>query len=129
MSLTVLPPRGDRSRLSFWIFLIAWLIGNLALIAGFEGAAGFLENAFALCILAIACSAWWGAYKLCNFRNRGGLVVIVLWLVGPLVALLDFQETIRNPFFWCSTALLSSILGVALLTKARPESAGEARSK
>jgi len=126
VSLTILPPKKDRSRLSLWIFLIAWLIGNFALIAGFEAAEGFLESAGALCVFGVACSAWWGAYRLSNFRSRGGFVVIALWLLGPLVSLLDFHDSIRNPFFWGSTVVLSFLVGTALLVKPRPEPDGGA---
>jgi len=125
LPVRVLPPKKDRPRLALWMFFLAWLIGNFALIAGFEGAQGLPEIAFALCIFAIACSAWWGAYRLSNFRSLGGFVVIALWLLGPLIALFDFHDSIRNPFFWGSTVFLLLLLGVAMLVKPRHEPTGE----
>ena len=125
MALTVLPPKRDRPRVSLWVFIITWLIGNFALIAGFEGARGFLEDAVALSVLAIACSGWWGAYRLSNFRSRGGFIVIAWWMLGPLGALLEFHHSVRSAFFWGSTTLLLSLLALALSAKPRPESAGE----
>ena len=125
MPLTVLPSKGDRFRVSAWIFIIAWLIGNLAMIAGFESAEGFLQNALVLGILATACGAWWVGYKLSNFRNHGGFVVIALWLLGPIIALLDFQQCIRTPFFWGSVFLLSLLVALALSAKPLRGAAGE----
>ena len=109
--------------MSLWIFIIAWFIGNLALIAGFKAAEGLLQSALACGVLAVACSVWWGGYRLSNFQNRGGIVVIGFWmLAGPLVALRDFQDSIRSPFFWGSTTLLLCVLALALSIKPRSES-------
>ena len=118
MSLTVLPTKRDRPRVSLWIFVISWLTGNFALIAGFEAAEGFLQSTVALGVLAVASSAWWGGYRLSNFRSRGGFVVIAWWMLGPLVALLEFQHSIRSPFLWGSTTLLLGLLALALYSKA-----------
>ena len=122
MSVKVLPAKADRSRVSWWIFVLAWLIGNLALIAGYEGAQGLLEDMLALCVLVVACGAWWGAYRISNFRNRGGFIVIALWTLGPIGALFDFRYYIRNPFFWGSAAMLAFLVGGAALARPRVDS-------
>jgi hypothetical protein len=46
--------------------VLAWFVGNLALIAGFEAAQGLLQEVLVLGVLAIALGAWWGAYRLSN---------------------------------------------------------------
>ena len=129
MSMRVLPTKEERPRVSLWIFFIAWLMGNIALVAGFEAAEGFLDSAIALCVLAVAGGLWWGAYKFSDFRSRGGFVVLGLWLLGTLVPLRDFHYTIRNPFFWGSTALLSSLLVAALFVRPRPKPEQDVRSE
>jgi len=118
-SVKVLPAKANCPRASWWIFVLAWLIGNLALIAGFEGAQGLLEDVLALCVLLVACGAWWGAYKISNFRNRGGFIVIALWMCTLLVPLLDFRHYTTDPFFWGSAAMLAFLAGGAALTRPR----------
>ncbi len=36
----LIPSKGDHPRLGTWTFCIAWLIGNVALIIGFNGGQG-----------------------------------------------------------------------------------------
>ena len=122
MFVRILPAKADRSRVSWWIFVLAWLIGNFALIAGFQGAEGLLEDMLALCVLVVACGAWWGAYRISNFRNRGGFIVIALWTLGPIGALFDFRHNMRNPFFWGSAAMLVFLAGGAALARPRVDS-------
>ena len=119
MSVQVLPAKTDRPRASWWIFVLAWLVGNLALIAGFEGAESVLEDVLALCVLLAACGGWWGAYKISDFRSRGGFIVIALWMCSLLVPLLDFRHYIRDPFFWGSASMLALLAGSAALMKPR----------
>ena len=120
--MKILPAKTDRPRASWWIFALAWLIGNVALIAGFEGAQGLLQDVLALCVLLVACGAWWGAYKISNFPNRGGFIVIALWMFSLLVPLLDFRHYNRDPFFWGSAAMLAFLAGGAALARPGPDS-------
>lgn len=76
--MRILAARADRARPSGWIFFIAWLIGAVALAGGLEGLQGLGENLIVVGAFAIACAAWWGAYRMSNFRSRGGFVVIAL---------------------------------------------------
>lgn len=82
-----------------------------------------LEEVLALCVLAVACGAWLWAYKISNFRNRGGFIVIALWMCSLLVPLLDFRHYIRDPFFWGSVAMLAFLACGAALT--RPRTGGQ----
>lgn len=122
MSVSILPTKADRPRLARWIFFIAWFIGASALAGGSHGLEGFLENAFALCVFAIACATWWGAYKVSNFRSRGGFIVIALWAVGRTSALFDLRDHIRNPFSWGSAVMLTFLFAAAAFARPRGDS-------
>jgi hypothetical protein len=85
-----------------------------------EGLQGLRENLIVVGAFAIAYAAWWGAYRMSNFRSRRGFVVIALGMLGPLGALLDLQYYVKNPFRWASTAMLLFLIGAASLSEARP---------
>lgn len=99
------------------------------MMAGLEAVEGFLQNTLALGILALACCAWWWAYKLSNFRNRAGFAVIAIWSIGPIIALFDLQKYIRSLFFWGSVVLLSLLVALALWVEPRHEVAERTPSK
>lgn len=118
--MRILPAKTDRARLSGWVFFVAWLIGAVALVAGLEGLRGFWENLLAVLVLVVGCAAWWGAYRMSNFSNRSGFVVIALWMLGLLGALLDVGYYVRNPFFWASTVMLLFLICAASFSQVPP---------
>ena len=88
-----------RGLLALLLFLIAWLLGNVGLIAGFEKEAKALGAA----TFAMACVLWWISYKIsCSANGRGitlGVVALSVWmlnLVGGV--LLNFHYWIAAPF-------------------------------
>ncbi len=87
--VTLLPSRRDYPRLGVSIFGVAWLIGNVALIIGFNGGDGEVPG---ICGFAIACVAWWGGYKLGGMKSRVGIVVgllgVSMWALNLLGAML-----------------------------------------
>jgi hypothetical protein len=117
VSMRTLPSRSDRPRVGAWMFVIAWFVGNLALIAGFEGARGSLQEVLVLCVLAIACAVWWGAYRMSKGHNRGGFIVIALWMLSFIVPILDFHYYVRDLFFWGSTVMIVSLAAASGLSR------------
>jgi hypothetical protein len=117
--IKILPSKADRSRLSGWIFFIAWWVGAIALVAGLEVAEGLLENLVAMCVFAAACTIWWGAYRLSNFAKHSGFIVIGLWTFVLLGALLHFRDYATRPFFWVSAAMLLLLILVAVVSETR----------
>jgi hypothetical protein len=115
MSLRIFPDRSEQPRVGTWIFVLAWFVGNLALIAGFEAAQGLLQELLVLGVLGIAFGAWWGAYRMSNYHSRGGFVVIALWALSLIVPLLDFAHYIRDVFFWGSAVMLMLLLAASFL--------------
>jgi uncharacterized membrane protein YhaH (DUF805 family) len=117
--MEIQPTKSDRPRVSWWIFVLAWLIGNFALIAGFEGAQGLMEDAPVLCVFAVACGVWWWAFRVSRFRNRGGFIVLALWMLSLIVPLLDFRRCVRDPFFWGSAIMLTFLAGSAAFARSQ----------
>ena len=113
----LVPSKGDYTRLAAWLFCIAWLIGNIALIVGLNGAGG---EAPAVCGFAIACGTWWGGYKLGGMKSRIGSVVgllaLAIWTLNLLGAIaFAFHHYVADPFFWSfAVALLILIIGTAV---------------
>jgi hypothetical protein len=104
----LLPSTGDYSRLAGWMFGIAWLIGNISLIVGLNGAGGQFP---AVCGFSIACGTWWGAFRLGGMRTRAvsavGLLAIGIWTLNLLGAMVfAFHHYVADLFFWASTAAL-----------------------
>ncbi len=109
-----------RNRIAGWIFFIAWWVGTATLIGGLESAEGLLQQSLAAGVFAIGCAVWLGAYKLSNFRNKAGFIVIAFWMLGPLAALLDFRYYFANLFFWASSAIL--LLLILIVAVCKPDS-------
>src|SRR5712692_9944819 len=121
--LKILPTKADQPRLSIWIFILAWLMGNFALIAGLN-ADGLWENGVTIGIFAIVCAVWWGAFRLGRakpwVRDTAGLMVIALWALHLLGAILFyFDHYIPDTFFWASAAMLL-LLVVSVALSERP---------
>jgi hypothetical protein len=108
----------ERTRLAQLLFLVAWLLGNLAGIAGLENAEGLLQNLAAMCVFAVACAIWWSGCRLSNF-GPGGFIVIGLWAFGLLGALLDFRYSGAQPFFWFFGAALIALIVVMTVSQRR----------
>jgi|GEM_PF-2231692 len=120
--VVVLTPR-VRAKLAILLFLIAWVLGAVALTGGFESGADLP----AACVFAIACGLWWTAYKLCQKSGgRGltlGLIALGMWMLNLSGALLlDFRHYVDSLLFWVATAIvLFLIAGIAL---SKPPSEG-----
>jgi hypothetical protein len=119
LSLRIFPDRSERPRVGAWIFVLAWFIGNLALIAGFEAAQGLLQEVVVLGVLAVGCGAWWGAYRMSDYQSRGGFVVLILWVLSFIVPLLDLHVYVRNAFFWGAAAMIALLSLASGLLRAR----------
>jgi hypothetical protein len=116
-----------RGLLALLIFLIAWLLGNLGLIAGFEKEA----KVPGAVIFSTACVLWWIAYKISRSANgRGitlGVVALSVWMLNLVFGLfLNFHYWIADSFFWVSTTMflvLTTALVVSEATPSRPRAA------
>jgi hypothetical protein len=113
----LLPSRRDYSRLTVWMFCLAWLIGNISLIVGLNGSGGEVP---AICGFVIACGTWWGAYRLGGTKTRVGsavgLLAIGIWSVNLLGAMVfAFHHYVADFFFWAiAIALVVLIIATAL---------------
>lgn len=111
------PSKADRHRLAVPVFFVAWLIGNIALIIGLNGAGGTIP---AVCGFAIACVVWWGGYRLGGAKSRVGTAIgflgIGIWTLNLLGAIVFmFRHYVADLFFWCSTiALFLLVMALAL---------------
>lgn len=106
--LRILPSKADYPRLAVSMFCIAWLVGSIALIIGLNGDAGEIP---AVCIFAIACLMWWGAYKVRGRRgqpgNAIGFLALAIWILNLLGAFVfDFHHYATDLFFWASMVML-----------------------
>jgi O-antigen ligase len=116
--LSFLPSKADYPRLAVWMSCIAWLVGSIALIIGLYGDAGEIP---AICIFAIACLLWWGAYKVRGKRgqpgNAIGFLALAIWILNLLGAFVfDFHHYVTDVFFWASIVmLLLLIISAAVL--------------
>src|SRR6266852_8996723 len=91
--IVLFPAGKDRPRLGVLLFIIAWLLGNVALI----GLTNQGEEMVFTCAFAIACGLWWGGFKLGSLSTAVGtavgFIVLVIWTLGLLSALaLSFQS-------------------------------------
>ena len=108
----------ERRRLSQLSFLVAWLFGSLALIAGFESVEGFLQSLGAAGAFTLACGLWYLGCKLSNF-GVGAYIVVALW-GGPLLgAPFDFHYYASQPFFWMYAAVWVAIICVLTVSQRR----------
>lgn len=117
--IRLLPSRSDYSRLGVWIFCVAWLIGNIALIIGLNGAGGEIP---AVCGFAIACVIWWGGYRLGGTKRRIGTTVgflaIAIWTLNLLGALIfAFGHYVADFFFWAAAAALLVLISATAFSE------------
>jgi hypothetical protein len=127
-SATVLTSRAQ-ARLATLLFLIAWILGAVALTAGFESG----SDLPAACIFAIACGIWWISYKVCQKADgRGlnlGLVALGMWILNLTGALfLDFRHYVADLLFWVATAIVLFLITAVALSKPRSESSSPSPS-
>jgi hypothetical protein len=113
----------ERVLLAPLLFLIAWLLGNVGLIVGFEAGA----RVPATTIFAVACVLWWISYKISRSTNGYGITLGVLalsvWMLGLLGTLLfDFHDPIADSFFWISTSILLLLITTLAVSEAAPSS-------
>ena len=119
--IVLFPTGKDRPRLGVWLFIIAWLLGNVALI----GLTNQGEEMVFTCAFAIACGLWWGGFKLGSLSTAVGtavgFIVLVIWTLGLLSALaLSFQSFASDIFFWVSSAMVLFLVVLAALSKTSP---------
>jgi hypothetical protein len=111
----MLPSKAD---FPVWLFCVAWLVGSLALIIGLQGDTGEIP---AICIFAIACVMWRGAYKLRGRKsqpgNAIGFLALAIWIANLLGAFVfDFHHYVTDFFFWASAATLLLLIIATVLT-------------
>jgi hypothetical protein len=116
----LIPSKQDYPRLGVWTFCIAWLIGNIALIIGFNGGQGKVPAIFAF---VIACITWWGGFWLGGTKGRVGTSVgflaLSIWILNFLGAMaLYFHYYVTDLFFWASASALLLLITAIALTKA-----------
>jgi hypothetical protein len=127
LNLRIFPSKADRPRLGIWIFCLAWLLGNLALIMGLNLNGGELPAA---CIFAIACAGWWWGYAAGGAKSRIGLaiglVALALWTLNLLgVAVSGFHFYVTSLFFWCAAGTLLVLIAAVVISEVR----GQARPR
>ncbi len=119
--IVLFPTGKDRPRLGVLLFIIAWLLGNVALI----GLTNQGEEMVFTCAFAIACGLWWGGLKLGGLSTAVGtavgFIVLVIWTLDLLSALaLSFRSFASDIFFWASSAMVLFLLSMAALSKTSP---------
>ncbi len=124
--LRILPSKADYHRLAVPIFCVSWLIGNVALIVGLNGAGGTIP---AVCGFTIACVIWWGGYRLGGMKRPIGTAIgflaIGIWMLNLVGAIVfAFHHYAADPFFWCSTITLFLLIVAMALSKV-PDHASE----
>ena len=110
-----------RGLLALLLFLVAWLLGNVGLIAGFEKEAKVLGTA----TFATACLLWWISYKIsCSANGRGitlGVAALSVWMLNLVVGLVfNFHYWIVDSFFWVSTAIFLLLVIALVVSEAAP---------
>jgi hypothetical protein len=115
----LVPSKQDYPRLGIWTFCIAWLIGNVALIVGFNGGQGKVP---AMCAFVIACLTWWAGFRLGGTKSRVGNLVgffaLSIWILNFLGAMvLYFRYYIADVFFWVSASALLVLITTFGLSK------------
>jgi hypothetical protein len=113
----------ERALLALLLFLIAWLLGNVGLIVGFELGA----RAPAVMVFVIACLLWWISYRISrSAEGRGmklGFVALSVWMLGLLGELfLNFHDCIADPFFWVATTIFLLLVTAFAVSEAAPSS-------
>lgn len=121
----VVPSKRNYPRLGVWAFCIAWLIGNAALLIGFNGGQG---EAPAICAFVIGCITWWGGYRLGGTKSgvgsAVGFLVLGIWVLSFLGAMVFYyQYYLTDLFFWTSVSALLILITSVALTKP-PDSCG-----
>ncbi len=101
-----------RSLLAVLLFLLSFLSGTGALNIAFvkEGHALFAVSTF-----LVASILWSSAYRLIrSVQSRlriVGFAILALWIINLVIAAIaNMSETVRNPFFWISSAVLISLI-------------------
>jgi hypothetical protein len=110
-----------RALLAFLLFFIAWLLGNVGLLVGFE----VVARVPAATIFAIACVLWWIAYKISRTTSgRGitlGMVALSVWLLNLVGALVfDFHHYAGDIFFWVATVIFLFLITAVVVAERRP---------
>jgi len=118
----VLRSKAHHPQRAVWVLCIAWLVGSIALIIGLHGGSGEIA---AMCLFAIACLLWRGAYKLRGKKHYPseaiGFLALAIWIVNLLGALaFDFHHYVTDFFFWASTATLMILIITALTSDLAP---------
>ena len=108
--------QGVRAKLATLLFLIALLLGNVALIGGLEKEGSMLFAG----LFATACVLWWISYRISRPANcRGitlGFVALGLWILNLAGALaISFHHYIVDHFFWASASVLFVLIAVIAL--------------
>jgi hypothetical protein len=111
------PNQGVRAKLATLLFLIALLLGNVALIGGLEMEGGIPAAGF----FAVVCMLWWISFRISRSANgRGltlGIVALGLWILNVAGALaFDFHRLIVDHFFWASAAILLVLIAAIALS-------------
>ena len=125
-SLIVVFPTGkDRPRLGVWLFIVAWLLGNVALI-GLENQG---QEIIFMSAFAIACGLWWGGLKLGGLTSAVGtavgFIVLVIWTLSLISFALSLPSFASDMFFWVSSAMLLVLVVLAALSKTSPASSSK----
>lgn len=112
----ILRSKADGPQFVVWILCIAWLVGSIALIIGLQGGAAEIP---AICIFAIACVMWRGAYKLRGKKrhpsNAIGFLALAIWMVNLLGAFaFDYHRYVADLFFWASIIMLLLLILAAV---------------
>lgn len=116
----LLPSVKDRSRLGALTFCIAWLIGNIALLIGFNGGKGEIP---AIGMFVFACVAWWVGYRLGGSKTRLGsalgFLALAIWILNFLGALVGyFKYYSTDLFFWAAASTLLILIMMVGTSKA-----------
>ena len=120
-----LPPvTNAHPNLGILVLFIAWLFGNVTLIAGFDGEQNEVPAAG---VFILACVTWWIGYRMGGTKSRLGNAIgwigLGLWMLNVLGIALALISAHRIADFFlevAALALVALIVAVAL-TPARAE--------